>query len=65
MDEGTYTVRKVKPSETDSDKEMVFLEGGMRGFKADIGKFLEGDVVEVEQYEDYKGNTSYRVTGKV
>lgn len=64
MEEGEYSVRKVRPSDTDSDKEMVFLEGGMRGFKADKGKYSEGDTVEVEEYEDYKGNTSYRVAEK-
>jgi len=61
MDEGEYTVRKVEPSDVDEEKDIVFLDSGMSGFLADKGKFEEGDVVEVEEYEDYRGETSYRV----
>lgn len=64
MEEGIYTVREVKDADKDG-KELVLLEGGMRGFTADTGKFEEGDEVEVEQYEDYRGETSFRAAGKV
>lgn len=65
MEEGVYTVREVRQSDVDEEKEVVFLDVGMSGFLADVGKFEEGDDVRVEQYEDYRGDTSYRVTEKV
>lgn len=65
MEEGVYTVREVKPSDVDEEKDAVFLDVGMSGFLAEQGKFEEGDEVRVEQYEDYRGDTSYRVAEKV
>jgi alpha-glucosidase (family GH31 glycosyl hydrolase) len=65
MEEGIYTVREIKESHFDSEKELILLDCGMSGFQADAGEYEVGDKVEVEQYEDYKGNTGYRAVGKV
>lgn len=61
MDEGVYEVIAVKPSERREDKELVRVEGGMRGFLADTGEYEVGDSVVIEEYEDYRGETAYRV----
>lgn len=60
MDEGEYTVRDVTPAERTDGKEVVLLDEGMSGFIADAGEYAVGDTVYVEEYEDYRGNTSYR-----
>lgn len=65
MEEGIYTVREVRPSDENEEKDVVFLDVGMSGFLADTGKFDEGDDVRVEKYETYRGNEAYRVAEKV
>ena len=64
MKEGTYEVIEVRPAERRETQAFVRLSGGMRGFYADLGEYEVGDSVVVEEYEDYRGETAYRVAGK-
>lgn len=61
MDAGIYNVANIQESEKDG-KEVVWLENGA-AFLADTGTVTETDKVQIEEYEDFRGDTGYRFAG--
>lgn len=48
IDDGVYTVRRVKQSDEYPEKDTVFLNTGLASFRADHGEYAEGDEIRVE-----------------